>query len=228
MLFRSARGVKLEWAADGSVSQLFKNGAALCGRTLKAVREPVLTSKQRGAFRSYKPEELHEFASQILPSIESKVVIHLATKRLPKVTRHEPRIVLHLQAESSRRLSAYPQLFYGKPSIAELQGDKLVPIRDEVICERDLEAEEKLRKRLLNDLQLQVGRQSIFEDESALLFVSKLKDWECSGNGLSAFTVQGDLVPDFCWDEENFQLSFHLPDSAGQVDPAKKIGRAHV
>jgi superfamily II DNA or RNA helicase len=205
------------------VSQLFKNGAALCGRTLKAVREPALTSKERASFRSYGPHELHAFASEILPSLESKLVVHVAAKRLPKVSRHEPRIVLHLQAESGRRLSAYPQLFYGKPSVAEVQGDKLVPFDEVVIPERDVEAEDKLRKRLHTELQIQVGRQSVFEDESALLFVSKIKDWECSGNGLSAFTVQGDLSPDFCWDEESFRLSFHLPDSAGVVDPAKVL-----
>ncbi len=217
------KDIRFDWHADGSVSQLFKNGAALCGRTLKAVREPVLTSKERQSFRTYSPSEFLEFASEILPSLEAKLVIHVDTKRLPRVARHEPRIVLHLQAENGNRLSAYPQLFYGKPAVAEVQGDKLVPIHDDVIPERDLDAEEKLRKRLHTELQLQVGRQSVFEDESALLFASKVKDWECSGNGLSAFTMQGELAPDFCWDDENFRLSFHLPDSAGSVDPQNII-----
>ncbi|MGZ3672067.1 MAG: DEAD/DEAH box helicase [Bdellovibrionota bacterium] len=218
-----ARGIKLDWHADGSVSQLFKNGAALCGRTLKAVREPALTSKERASFRTYGQDELHAFASEILPSLESKLVVHVNSKRLPKVARHEPRIVLHLQAENGRRLSAYPQLFYGNPAVAEVQGEKLVPIDDDVIPERDLEMEDKLRKRLHTELQLQINRQSVFEDESALLFVSKVRDWECSGNGLSAFTVQGNLSPDFNWDQENFRLSFHLPDSAGVVDPAQVL-----
>ncbi|HEY8280827.1 MAG TPA: DEAD/DEAH box helicase [Bdellovibrionota bacterium] len=218
-----ANGVRLDWHADGSVSQLFKNGAALCGRTLKAVREPALTSKERASFRLYSPGEFHEFASEILPSLESKLVIHVNTKRLPKVAHHEPRIVLHLQAENGRRLSAYAQLFYGRPSVAEVQGEKLVPIDDAVIPERDPATEEKLRKKLHLELQLQVGRQSVFEDESALLFVSKVKEWECTGNGLSAFTVQGDLSPDFNWDQNDFRLSFHLPDSAGAVDPAKVL-----
>lgn len=218
-----ARGIRLDWHADSSVSQLFKNGAALCGRTLKAVREPALTSKERASFRSYAPEEFAAFASEILPSLESKLVIHVETKRLPKVARHEPRVVLHLQAESASRLSAYPTLVYGNPAVAEVQGEKLVSLHDDVIPERDLEAEEKLRKRLHAELQLQVCRQSVFEDESALLFVSKVKDWDCTGNGLSAFTVQGDLSPDFCWDDENFRLSFHLPDSAGAVDPSKVL-----
>jgi hypothetical protein len=218
-----AKGVKLDWHADGSVSQLFKNGAALCGRTLKAVREPALTSKERASFRSYTAGELHAFASEILPGLESKLVVHVNTKRLPKVSRHEPRIVLHLQAENGRRLSVYPQLFYGNPPVAEVQGEKLVPLEDDVNAERDIAAEDALRKRLHTELQLQIQRQSVFEDESALLFVSKVKGWETSGNGLSAFTVQGDLSPDFCWDEENFRLSFHLPDSAGIVDPAKVL-----
>ncbi len=218
-----AKGIRLDWHADSSVSQIFKNGAALCGRTLKAVREPALTSKERASFRTYEPSEFAQFASEILPSLESKLVIHVETKRLPKVARHEPRIVLHLQAESPSRLSAYPMLVYGNPAVAEVQGDKLVSLHDEVIPERDLDAEEKWRKRLHAELQLQAGRQSVFEDESALLFVSKVRDWDTSGNGLSAFTVQGDLSPDFCWDEENFQLSFHLPDSAGSVDPSKVL-----
>jgi len=217
------KGIRLDWHADGSVSQLFKNGAALCGRTLKAVREPALTSKERSAFRVYDPCEFAAFASEVLPSLESKVVVHIETKRLPKVSRHEPRILLHLQAENSSRLSAYATLVYGNPAVAEVQDDKFVSLHDEVIPERDLASEEKLRKRLHAELQLQVGRQSLFEDESALLFVSKVKDWDCAGNGLSAFTVQGNLSPDFCWDDENFRLSFHLPDSAGSVDPANVL-----
>ena len=218
-----AKGIRLDWHADSSVSQLFKNGAALCGRTLKAVREPALTSKERASFRAYEPSEFAAFASEILPSLESKLVVHVDTKRLPKVSRHEPRIVLHLQAESANRLSAYPTLVYGNPAVAEVQGERLVSLNDDIIPERDLEAEDKWRKRLHSELQLQVCRQSVFEDESALLFASKVRDWDCTGNGLSAFTVQGDLSPDFCWDDENFRLSFHLPDSAGSVDPAKVL-----
>jgi superfamily II DNA or RNA helicase len=217
------KGVKLEWAADGSVSQLFKNGAALCGRTLKAVREPNLTSKERAAFRTYAANELHLFASEILPGLEAKLVIHVVTKRLPKVARHEARIVLKLDALDTHRLSVYPMLVYGNPPVAEVQGQELVPLESDVMPERDVPAEEALRKRLHQELQLQVGHQSIFEDESALLFVSKVKDWDCKGNGQSVFTVQGDLAPDYCWDEENFHLGFHLTDGAGTVDPSQVL-----
>ncbi len=215
--------VILDWHADGSVSQLFKNGAALCGNTLKAVREPALTSKERASFRIYTPSEFHFLASEVLPSLSSKLVIHVLTKRLPRVAHHEARIVLHLQAENGRRLSAYPSLVYGNPPVAEVQGDKLVLVNDDVAPERNLDAEDKLRKSLHLELQLQIGRQSIFEDESALLFVSKVKGWDCTGNGLSSFTVQGNLSPDFDWNEENFRLGFHLPDSAGAVDPARVL-----
>lgn len=217
------KGVKLEWAGDGSVSQMFKNGAALCGRTLKAVREPALTSKERAAFRAYSAAELHFFASEILPPFESKLVIHVDTKRLPKVARHEARVVLHLQAETSARLSVYPSLVYGNPPVAEVRGSELEILDEEHVPERDLAAEDTLRKRLHQELQLQPGRQSIFEDESALLFVSKVRDWDCTGNGLSAFTVQGQLAPDMAWQDENFSLSFHLPDSAGSVAPSEVL-----
>jgi hypothetical protein len=217
------KGVRLEWHADSSVSQLFKNGAALCGNKLKAVREPALTSKERESFRTYSADELHKFASEVLPPFEAKLVIHIETKRLPKLSKHAPRIVLHCQAENSRKLSVYPSLVYGKPPIAEVINNKLMPLHEDHLPERDLEAEEALRKKLHSELQLQVGRQSIFEDQSALLFVSKVKDWECSGNGLSAFTVQGQLAPAVSWEEENFNLDFQLPDSAGVVNPERVL-----
>lgn len=218
------KGVRLEWSADSSVTQLFKNGAALCGRHLKAVREPTLTSKEREAFRTYKADELHLFASEILPAFEAKMVIHIETKRLPKLSKHEARVVLHLQAESPRKLSVYPSLVYGNPPVAEVHGQKLMPLHDDVLPERNLEAEEALRKRLHTELQLQPGRQSLFEDESALLFVSKVKDWDCTGNGLSAFTVQGELSPNVSWEEEDFNIRFQLPDSAGAVNPDLVLG----
>jgi hypothetical protein len=212
-------GIKLEWHGDSSVSQLFKNGAALCGRTLKAVREPALTSKERAAFRPYSPAEFHFFASEVLPSLEAKMIVHIDTNRLPKVAKHECRILLHLQAESSRRLSVYPTLVYGNPAVAEVQGQDLVMLDEDQVPERDLQAEESWRKRLHQELQLQVGRQSLFEDESALLFVSKLRNWECTGNGLTAFTVQGQLSAEVAWEEENLNIGFAVPANQTKVDP---------
>lgn len=213
-------GIRLEWHGDATVSQMFKNGAALCARTLKAVREPALSTKEREAFRAYKPSEFQLFASTILPSLESKLVVRVETKRLPRVKVIEPRISLHVQAENARTLSVYASLVYGNPPVAEVRGQELVSLEEDEIPHRDLEAEARLNKRLHQELQLQVGRQSRFEDESALLFISKLKDWDCTGNGLSAFTVQGALTPEVSWESEDFHLGFHLPDSAGAVSPA--------
>lgn len=216
-------GVKLEWHGDGSVSQMFKNGAALCGRTLKAVREPALTSKERSAFRPYSPTEFHFFASEVLPSLEAKLVVHVETKRLPRICQHDARILLHLQAESATRLSVYPSLVYGNPPVAEVRGQELVMLDEAQVPERDVASEDLLRKKLHQELQLQVGRQSLFEDESALLFASKLKDWECTGNGLSAFTMQGQLSANVAWAEESFELGFRLPEGAGSVDAGKVL-----
>jgi superfamily II DNA or RNA helicase len=216
-------GVKLEWHGDGSVSQMFKNGAALCGRTLKAVREPALTSKERAAFRPYSPTEFHFFASEVLPSLESKMIVHIETKRLPRVAQHDLRAVLHLQAETPRRLSVYPSIVYGNPPVAEVRGQELVMLDDAHVPERDQAGEDTLRKKLHQDLQLQVGRQSIFEDESALLFISKIKGWECTGNGLAAFTVQGELSADVAWEQESFHLGFKVPGGRAQVESEKVL-----
>ncbi|RYZ96920.1 MAG: helicase, partial [Proteobacteria bacterium] len=174
-------------------------------------------------FRTYDPGELHVLASEILPSLESKLVLHIDTKRLPKVAKHEARILLHLTAESSRRLSVYPTMVYGNPPVAEVRGQELVVLDDAHVPERDVAAEDALRKRLHQELQLQVCRQGIFDDESALLFVSKLRDWECTGTGLSAFTVQGELSPDSGWSEDQFHLGFRLSDRAGAVTPDKVL-----
>lgn len=216
-------GIKLEWFGDSSVSQMFKNGAALCGRTLKAVREPALSSKERAAFRPYSPAEFHFFASEILPSLEAKMVVHVETKRLPKVAKHEARVLLHLMAENSSRLSVYPSLVYGNPPVAEVRGQELHILDEAHVPERDLATEDALRKKLHQELQLQIGRQSIFEEESALLFISKLKDWECTGNGLSAFTVKGQLTAAVEWAEDKLNMGFQLPEGAGDVDPAKVL-----
>ena len=216
-------GIALAWRGDSGVSLLFKNGAALCGRTLKAVREPNLSPKEKELFRTYKQNEFMTFASEVLPALESKLVIHVETKRLPRVKKMEPRIVLNLTVENSRILSVFPSLYYGNPPVAEVRGQKLVALEEHETPERDIAAEDALRKRLHEELQQQIGRESRFEDESALLFISKLKGWECTGNGLSAFTVQGELNPSITWEESNFDLGFNLPDSAGSVDPAQVL-----
>lgn len=209
--------VVVDWAGDATVSQWFKNGAALCGNVIKAVREPALSSKEREAFRRYKKNEYARLSSEILPHLESKLVINVQTKRLPRIAKYEPRIVLHMQAESARKLSVYPSLFYGDPPVAEVVGGKLEPLESHEVPERQIEAEEVLRKKLHQELQLQLGRQSVFEDESALLFISKAKSWPNTGNGLTVFTVQGELTPEISWQKEDLNVGFHLPDSAGTV-----------
>jgi superfamily II DNA or RNA helicase/tmRNA-binding protein len=214
------RGVKLDWHTDGTISQTFKNGVALCGRTLKAIREPAMTSVERSAFRTYTMEELPYLASTVLPALEAKVVVHRETDRLPKVGNHEARISLHLQAENSERLSVYPALVYGNPPVAEVRGQEFVILREQEVAERNLEKEEELRKRLQQELQLQPGKQSIFEGESALLMASKVRGWECTGNGLAAFTVQGELTAEVSWSQDSFRLDFALPALPRAVNPA--------
>ena len=203
-------GFRLEWVNDPSVSIAFKNGAVLSGGALKAIRDPLLSTKEKESFRHISPREIQTFVSEILPSLEAKMIVRVETKRIPRLRKIEPRVVLHCQAETKERLSVFPMLVYGDPPLAELVGSELRSLSDTEIPERDFEGENALIKKLHNDLQLQIGRQSIFENESALNIASKLRGWDTSGNGLSQFTVDGALEPKVEVGEGAFDLKFQI------------------
>ncbi len=200
-------GFKFELVNDSNVGYAFKNGAVLCGNTLKAVREPAFSTKEREAFGHIPAKDIQRFASTILPGLEAKMVVRIETQKAPRLKKFPPRLVLHLQAETQDRLSVYPQMFYGNPPIAEVRGSEMI-VESMEIPERDLVEEERLVKRLHSELQLQVGRQSHYEGESALLFVSKLNSWETTGNGLNSFRVEGELIPNMEVGEGEFNLGF--------------------
>ncbi|NUM87966.1 MAG: DEAD/DEAH box helicase [Bdellovibrionales bacterium] len=202
-------GFRLELVNDPTVTEGFKNGVVLSGGQLKAVRDPVLSAAEKGWFRHFSSREVQQFVSEIMPSLEAKMVVQVETSRLPALRKLKPRIVLHMVAETPTRLGVFPTLVYGDPPVAELREGKLDPLTRDEIPERNIEEEERLVKRLHNELQLNLSRQSVFENESALLFCSKAADWDRTGNGFQAFHVRGKLEADIAFDGEKLGISFN-------------------
>jgi len=203
-------GFRLSFTEDASVTKLFKNGVALSGNQLKAIRDPLLSPKEKEFFRYIPEEEIHRFVAEIMPTLSAKMNIVVDTKRLPSISKARPEILLHMQAESKDRLSVYPMLVYGTPPVAELRNNILVPISSKEVPERDIEEERNLARRLHHELQLQVGKQTVFEKESAIHFISKTRSWNSSGNGYEKFSVAGELEVKTNLTEDTFDLSFTL------------------
>ncbi len=220
------KGFRLELAADPTVSHAFKNGVVLAGGQLKALREPLLNPKEKSYFRKIDQDEIQSFVAEVLPSLEAKMVIQVETKRLPQLRKIEPHVILHMMAEGKNRLSVYPYIVYGEPPVAELKNGKLEALSDTEVPKRDFEGEERLAKRLHQELQLQVERQAVFENESALLFASKARGWERTGNGFQTFSVKGRLAADITFENDNVNIGFNGAFTNGKIVDAKKVLQA--
>ncbi len=135
-----ADGFKLFVEPDASVTEAFANGAVLCGTTLRTVKEPELTAREREVLptgRYFAASEALELVTEVLPALRKRLTVDIRTQRLPQLVSVPPRVVLEVQREGDT-LTVLPTLVYGEPPTARVDAGRLVhlggaiPRRDEV------------------------------------------------------------------------------------------------
>jgi len=204
-LIEEKNGFRLRTIADESMERKFKNGAVLQGNTLRAVKIPQLTLEERSILQQdgkfFAPTDLRQLITQILPGLQKKLPIEIKTQRLPKAVKIPPRLQLEMN-----RINPYPilvvtpRLEYGDSSRSQFE----IPLPNS-------HAEESLKRKLQNELQLLVGNPTKFEGEAAVDFVRRVKKseaWEITGSGADAFSIQGQLTGTLEGDENHLDFYF--------------------
>jgi superfamily II DNA or RNA helicase len=208
---------KLFVEPDASVTEVFANGVVLCGTTLRTVKEPELTAREREVLptgRYFAASEALELVTEVLPALRKRLTVDIRTQRLPQIVSVPPRVVLEVQREEDT-LTVLPTLVYGDPPTARVDAGRLVHLGG-AIPRRDEVAENNLVRHLRNALGLVPGHRVQFTAADAVGFAAKLKTWrgEIRGEGHKTFVRTPPLEPRLQLDAHAFNLWFETASPA--------------
>ena len=227
-----ADGFQLFVEPDASVTEAFANGVVLCGTTLRTVKEPELTAREREVLptgRYFAASEALELVTEVLPALRKRLTVDIRTQRLPQLVSVPPRVVLEVQREGDT-LTVLPTLVYGEPPTARVDAGRLVHLGGS-IPRRDEVAEHNLVRHLRNALELVPGHRAQFTAADAVRFAAKLKTWkgEIRGEGHKTFVLTPALEPRLQLDASTFDLWFETasPGPSGH-SPAHRMSAATV
>ncbi len=219
---------------DPGVTEVVAAGVALAYGELRPLGETPTTGERLEKLplvRSFGKAEQTELVTRVLPDLENKIPVDVATRRLPKRTQQaRPRLTFDLGTEG-HTLSVLPVLVYGDPPIARVDGDNVVPFGKQVPVRRRSE-ELALLARLRDELDLVLGRRVDFDGESAARFASRLRAFQLATGDAAAAAVHetGTLVPRLRVEGDRFDLVFELAtaESEGEAPKTAKADAAAV
>jgi superfamily II DNA or RNA helicase len=214
-------GFRLRSSQETSISQIFKNGAALCGNTLKAFEFPDLSIRERdlllGAGTYFSSREAAGLVTEVLPYLKKKMTVEIVSQRLPKVKIIPPKVIIRTsKTPDNKYLIVTPCLVYEGPNRDST--DIFLP---------DPHLEKLLTRQLQNELQLNPGQTVQLEGETAVDFVIRLKNWENSGDGIEAFSLSESITPVIQDNQKGFDISFETSRGQAQATQVFQAWKNH-
>lgn len=196
---------------DPIISEIFANGMALCGDTLRPLGEERVTLREREMLsrgRYFAPDDVGLLVSSILPSLKERVQVEVRTKRLPGSRRIAPRLQFEVRRDGDS-LAVRPTVVYGKPVNARVVEGRLVHVTGSVPV-RDLAAEERLFATVRHALELTPEREMTLAPAEAIAFTARMRDYdaEIAGTAHEDFFTADPLEPVLQMDADSFDLEF--------------------
>ena len=173
-----AGGVELRLEAPAG-ARAIALGVARVGDTLRPIGATDLAGvrmERLPSVRRFAAGELPVVVTRILPELAARLEVEVKSTRLPAVSRGEaPRAALEV-LQRGEQLSVMATIVYGDPARARIDGDRLVHLSGPVPV-RDLPAEQHLRLRLRDQLDLLPGRKVEATGPDAHALSNKLARW---------------------------------------------------
>ena len=219
-----AGGWRMQLEQDPSITEVFANGAVLCGDSLRAIGESALTQRELDDLRPgrlFRTHELPELLTEVLPSLETRIPVRILATDLPALVADVfPRLVLETRRDDDA-LSVLALLVYGDPPIARVDGDRLTHLRGPVPVRRK-EAEQRLARLLEDRLGLAPGVRGRCKGEEAIALVQRIqelgtRELEVQGKAHRAFFRAPAIVPMVRVDGGSFDVAFESRDDTGKV-----------
>jgi superfamily II DNA or RNA helicase len=221
-------GVRLFVEQDRRIERAFRNGVVLAGGALHPVSENRLTGREladlpRGRF--FSDGDLALLVTEVIPALEGRIPLSIETKRLPTARRGEkPRLQIAVSREGDE-LVVQPQIVYGDPPAARIEGGRLVALGSGTVPIRSERAEEELAARLRSDLGLRIETVARLGAAEAIAFSARLEQaaasgaYQLRGQAHRDFALTGRLAPRLRIDDDRLDLGFSM-DFAGSGERA--------
>jgi superfamily II DNA or RNA helicase len=207
-----AEGFRVWAEQDPEIEEIFDNGVVLHAGTLRAVGGLDLSSRDVDELRKgrvYPFGQVADLVGRVIPTLQERVPLSIASKLLPSATPMQPRLLVQTEFVDGA-LSVLPLLVYGDPPVARIDGGKLhylggaLPVRNE-------ERERRLQDELNTRTGLEVGHTTRFMGRAALDAADKLRRFgklSVQGAGLDACFVAAPLSPSFELNETRSHFGF--------------------
>jgi superfamily II DNA or RNA helicase len=213
---------------DPAVSSVVAKGVVRCGDILRPIGEASTTGERLERLpleRTYPPGDAIDLVTTVVPELERKLDVVIATDRLPRpAVDARPRIEMDL-SHQGHTLSILPTLVYGDPPLARVQAGALVLLGDRVPTRRHGEEREVLR-RLRDELNLVPGRRVDLDGTEAIRFAAKLREWQKRSGGLQPAGVsERPLRPRLALDGDAYDILFET-DAGDDGESAPKRAQA--
>ncbi len=219
-------GLRVFIIREPGITEVFSNGAALCGDILRPLRPHALLPEQVQGFSGdglrVSERDLPDFISRALPLLKARIEVE-TPEDLPEPEALTPRIVLETSGDDDV-LRVRPVIVYGDPPIAEVNEDRLETLVRGRIVARDTAAEKMIARKVQNELHLQPGVLSVFRGEEAVDFSLRAKDWKTRGAATRKFEPSKPLKIQFeSKADGSFDASF-----ASEAEEGRPAGRVSV
>lgn len=178
--------IELRIEVDREVDEIVGPGIVRCGETLHPMMGDASAFgaawEKLPLRRTYSPGDFADLATRVVPSLEKQMEVEVRTRRLPgRTTVHRPWMSFEIDS-SPEGLDVLPQIVYGEPPVARVEGDRLLVLAGEA-PQRDAPAEKDLLLRLRDRLHLVPGRRVRLAAEDAARFLSGVRSFDDGRSG---------------------------------------------
>jgi superfamily II DNA or RNA helicase len=207
-------GFRIRKKEESGFDRFFLNGAVLIDGVLKAIPqfnlEPEHIEMLKGDGRWFNETDRFFLMQNVLPALTSRIKVVVHTTRLPEIVDVEPEIILKIERHGPELMVVTPQLVYGDPPMAFVNQGKLEPISDNRVPVRKRDAEQRITKRLHQEMFMKPGSPVRFFGPEGIALREKLKNWKTTGSAQNDFIVRGQLIADTIIQGEHVDVSFSL------------------
>lgn len=191
-------GFRIFGQQDPSISEVFRNGVALCGKTLRPIHNvklPPYELKLLAESKYFGAKEVVYIASELIPSLRKKLTVEIKTKKIQDPIMVNPRVDFVIK-KRSQRLIFNSQIVYGDPPIATVKNEHLC-LKGKKIPVRNLEEEQRIRNKFANFFGFNLEEEKKFVGESTVAIADRIKKWEGYKkiDVLDHFTCYAELTP---------------------------------
>ncbi|MDG1483553.1 MAG: DEAD/DEAH box helicase [Myxococcota bacterium] len=169
-------GFRVRIVRDSTIEEVFGSGMVRCGEVLRPIGRGGLSQEQyrllsRGVY--YEPTEVGKLVAETIPNLARLIPIDYKSERLPAIDAAPPRMLLET-TRSGETLIVMPLIVYGDPPTAHVERGRLV-LRGGVVPIRSKRSEDRIARRMADDLNLAAGLEARFKGTSAVRFVERMR-----------------------------------------------------